>query len=84
MKFWIPSFKWQLVNWLKRYDSKINWTAKSKKQLLAIYINIRKKGGYVNEKTCSIISIHSNSLINGISFDKMWVDEFRSSTDPSR
>ena len=43
-KFWIPQFKWQLVQWLEQaYPSK-KWEGKTKKQLMAIYINCRKKG----------------------------------------
>jgi len=47
--FWIPNFKYQLVEWLdKNYPNnlngeKINWSRFSKKQLLGIYINKRKK-----------------------------------------
>ena len=57
--FWIPEFKYQLVEWLEKYDSTTNWKLKSKKQLLAIYISIRKKGGYYNEKTGSVIQLRS-------------------------
>jgi len=42
--FWVPQFKWQLVEWFqRRYPAEL-WNKKSKKQLTAIYINIRKKG----------------------------------------
>ena len=42
--FWIPQYKFELVKWLKRYDPTVNWKAKRKRQLLAIYVNLRKKG----------------------------------------
>jgi len=46
--FWIPSFKYQLVEWLSNHYSidksnkVISWAKYSKKELLAIYINYRK------------------------------------------
>lgn len=41
--FWIPACKYQLVHWLtERYPEK-DWNSKSKKQLMAIYINIRQR-----------------------------------------
>lgn len=47
--FWIPSYKWQLVDWLsEHYPCGINgdiihWKKYSQKQLLAIYIDKRRK-----------------------------------------
>lgn len=47
--FWIPSFKWQLTDWLEKHfpcnaeGGIINWKRCSKKQLLAIYIDKRRK-----------------------------------------
>ena len=48
--FWMPQYKYQLVEWLSKYDQFHNWNRMKKKQLMAIYINIRKKGGRINEK----------------------------------
>lgn len=47
--FWIPDFKWQLVQWLtKHYPTAINgdiipWSKYPKRQLLAIYMEKRRK-----------------------------------------
>jgi hypothetical protein len=41
--FWLPEFKYQLVEWLNRYDKTVNWNRKPKKQLMAIYLTIRRK-----------------------------------------
>lgn len=57
--FWIPEFKWQIVDWLvTNYPcgcngDRINWDRYNKKQLLAIYIEKRKKyeQGQKTEKT---------------------------------
>ena len=46
MNYWIPREKWQIVNWLMvQYPgtSKFKWQTKSKRQLYAIYFNIRNK-----------------------------------------
>uniref|UniRef100_A0A6M3LBK3 Uncharacterized protein n=1 Tax=viral metagenome TaxID=1070528 RepID=A0A6M3LBK3_9ZZZZ len=54
--FWLPQFKWQLVDWLKEYDPSVNWNAKRHKQLMAIYISIQKKGGMRNDKAPKFIT----------------------------
>ena len=41
--FWIPKFKSQYVEYLKNKYPKVNWNKKTKRNLQAIYINIRKK-----------------------------------------
>ena len=45
--FWIPKFKYQLVEWMERYypkdkfGDKINWNSFTAKRLRAIYVNRR-------------------------------------------
>ena len=41
--FWIPKYKSQYIDWLKNKYPKVNWNKKNKKNLQAIYFNIRKK-----------------------------------------
>ena len=42
---YIPKEKWQLVDALSRFYPNVNWNAKNKKQLYAIYFNTRKRIG---------------------------------------
>ena len=47
--FWIPYYKYQLLDWFKK--NRLEWNqnelkAKSKKELLAIYLKVRRR----NEK----------------------------------
>jgi hypothetical protein len=43
-KFWVPEFKWQLVDWfvMNNIFTKSQAEGKSKKQLYAIYYKIRR------------------------------------------
>lgn len=71
--YWIPQYKYQLVEWLNTYYYATksifptNFSRMRKKQLLAIYINIRKKGGLINETVTNTMS-SSNLTITGDGF----------------
>ena len=41
-EFWIPTFKWQFVEWFKRQRPGWNVKSWSRKKLTAVYIKIRK------------------------------------------
>ena len=41
--FWVPEFKWQLVEWLERHKPGFNWKRMKKKDLKEVYLSIRRK-----------------------------------------
>jgi len=47
--YWVPEFKWQLVDWMIKHftncGDKRQWKYMSKKQLYAIYFEERDKNG---------------------------------------
>ena len=60
--YWVPEYKWQLVDWLKKYDPSVSWDSKKKKQLMAIYINLRKKGVLLKHETNLCPSVFDPTL----------------------
>lgn len=42
---WIPRHKWELVEWLVKEFPEGSFKNKSKKQLFAIYMNVRRRNG---------------------------------------
>ena len=60
--FWIPQFKYQLVEWLEKYyplderGIQINWGRGKKNVLMAIYIKVRREARGI-KKSCSVPSL---------------------------